>query len=269
VEPADPNKPASELNHHLAGYALIAIALLICLGESSPKRKIFHRVWPLLFIATGLFLALWSDREIWPRGNLSWAWLIQHDFEARQHKIFALLLLLIGVIEYARTGDRLSRFWRVWAFPFLALSGAGLLLLHDHSQGSGASSPEAQAYRVSWSRAPTQVVVQDHPTSGEVAPAHHHGTNGVQSTSDVPTVNGSDHEQHDKEISTPAQHHDHHMTASAMKVEREHLWFVMVGVAVAVFKFLRDGNFWKRPLAAFVWPGFMSVLGLLLVVYKE
>ena len=149
VAEQDPNKPASELNHHLAGYALIAIGALVIAGYSSEKLRPLQLVWPLLFVAAGLFLAAWSDAEIWPRGNLSWRFLIHHDPEARLHKIYALLLILIGIIEYLRARGKLNRFWRTWAFPLLALVGAGLLLFHDHGQTSGASSPEARQYMVS------------------------------------------------------------------------------------------------------------------------
>ena len=124
VTEQDPNKPASELNHHLAGYALIAIGALVIAGYSADRFRPLQLIWPFLFVAAGLFLAAWSDAEIWPRGNLSWRFLIHHDLEARQHKIYALLLILIGIIEYLRARSKLNRFWRSWAFPLLALAGA-------------------------------------------------------------------------------------------------------------------------------------------------
>src|SRR6478752_473009 len=168
VAEQDPNKPASELNHHLAGYALIAIGALVIAGYSSEKLRPLQLVWPLLFVAAGLFLAAWSDAEIWPRGNLSWRFLIHHDPEARLHKIYALLLILIGIIEYLRARSKLNRFWRSWAFPLLALIGAGLLLFHDHGQSSGASSPEAREYMVS------QEVATRVETSPDPMPGMHH-----------------------------------------------------------------------------------------------
>ena len=169
VTEQDPNKPASELNHHLAGYALIAIGALVIAGYSSEKFRPLHLIWPFLFVAAGLFLAAWSDAEIWPRGNLSWRFLIHHDLEARQHKIYALLLILIGIIEYLRARSKLNRFWRSWAFPLLALVGAVLLLFHDHGQASGASSPEARHYMVSEEVA-TRVEASPDPMPG----MHHH-----------------------------------------------------------------------------------------------
>ena len=112
VAEQDPNKPASELNHHLAGYALIAIGALVIAGYSSEKLRPLQLVWPLLFVAAGLFLAAWSDAEIWPRGNLSWRFLIHHDPEARLHKIYALLLRRgssIHGFRVGRTGRRRPR----------------------------------------------------------------------------------------------------------------------------------------------------------------
>ena len=98
----DPDIADSEFNHNCAGYILVAVALLMFAGESSRKLRFMQAAWPFLFVAAGLFLAVWSDKEIWPRGFLSWTWLLHHDAEARQHKIYGLLLLALGAIEYSR-----------------------------------------------------------------------------------------------------------------------------------------------------------------------
>src|SRR5438270_3682637 len=87
---ADPDKASSELNHHIAGLALLAIGVMVICGHRFKRLAFMQNLWPLLFIAAGIFLAVWSDSEIWPRGNLGWSWLIQHDAEARQHKIYAI-----------------------------------------------------------------------------------------------------------------------------------------------------------------------------------
>jgi hypothetical protein len=275
VEASDPNKPASELNHHLAGYALIGIALLVVLGESSEKLRFCRRIWPLLFIATGLFLAAWSDREMWPRGDLSWTWLIHHDFEARQHKIYAVLLILIGMFEYARAGNHLPKFWRTWAFPLLALFGASLLLFHDHTQASGASSPEAKAYRVSWLRGPTEAMKQEPAGSPAATDPPHQmnmtdaggATSGMERPMDHAMAGSDGHDG--MQMAGQTGGHHHHMTASDLRVESQHLWFVIVGVGIAVLKLLSDGDLWKRWFVPFLWPSFMGVLGVLLTVYTE
>src|SRR5262245_36648631 len=94
----DPNKEPSELNHHIAGCALIGVGLLVIASFSSAKLRFLQFTWPVLFILNGVFLAAWSDSEIWPRGNLSWRWLFHHDLEARQHKVFALILIALGIV---------------------------------------------------------------------------------------------------------------------------------------------------------------------------
>ncbi len=64
----DPDILDSEFNHRLAGYALFLISLLIIAGHASPRLAFLQYVWPLIFIAVGILLAVWSDKEMWPRG---------------------------------------------------------------------------------------------------------------------------------------------------------------------------------------------------------
>jgi len=127
---------------------MIEVSLLVMVSLILPEVKGYRYIWPCLLGAAGLFLAPWSVGEIWPRGNLNWMWLLHHDAEARQHKIYSSLLIAIGILEYTRIRRGLPRFWKTWASPLLAVVGAGMLLIHDHSSGSGAHSPEALAYRV-------------------------------------------------------------------------------------------------------------------------
>jgi hypothetical protein len=268
VTEQDPNKPASELNHHLAGYALIAIGAMVIAGYSSEKLRPLQLVWPFLFVAAGLFLAAWSDAEIWPRGSLSWSFLIHHDLEARQHKIYALLLILIGIIEYLRARAKLNRFWRIWAFPLLALFGAVLLLFHNHGEGSGASSPEARHYIVSG-----EVATRTDHSPNSMPGMHHHASKTDSSrvddqlgTSTSMEKGSNDMPGHD--ANNPSAH-AHEMSEGMLRVERQHLWFAVVGLAVALFKFLSDGTLSRRSPALHLWPGFVTLLGVLLVLYTE
>jgi len=260
----DPNGPSSEFNHHLVGYALVAMGLLVIAGKSAGKFQWLRYVWPLLFIAAGIFLATWSDAEIWPRGNLNWLWLIHHDAEARQHKIYALLLILMGIVEYLRARRTLSRFWANYAFPLLALCGVLLLFFHDHSGGSGASSPEANKYVVSWLATATTAQVAL-PTSDSEAPKH---------TMHDHTMSGGSVQQHAGmnapgiETNSTGTHH-HVMTAAMLKIEGQHMWFALVGFAVILFKFVDDRSKWRAPIIPFMWPGALVLLGVLLVFYTE
>lgn len=271
-EGQDPHKPASELNHHLAGYALIAIGLLVLASQSSNRLRPLQFVWPFLFVAAGVFLATWSDIEIWPRGNLSWMWLVHHDLEARQHKIFAILVIAMGLVEYLRVGAKLSRFWRIWGFPLLALVGVGLLLSHDHGGGSGASSPEARNYVVSWlAEGKTKADMPQAATPKDPVPAmHHHMTMTGGSPSletqqtPMPATAHEDTEMHQEEHG-----HQQHMTMSMLKIEREHMWFALIGAFVIIFKMIHDSSVWRRSVVPVLWPICIVVLGMLLVLYTE
>ena len=134
----DPNKAPSEFNHHLAGWALIGVGALVLASFLSPNLRALRYVWPSLFMLAGLFLALWSDSEIWPRGNLSWAWLVHHDWEAGQHKIYALLLIAIAVVEYLRG----------YAAPSIAFGVPGHSAFSPSSERHSSSSTITPAARV-------------------------------------------------------------------------------------------------------------------------
>jgi hypothetical protein len=267
----DPNKAPSEFNHHIAGWALIGVGFLVFTSFLSPNLRSLRYFWPTLFLLAGLFLALWSDAEIWPRGNLSWAWLLHHDQEAGQHKIYALLLITIGIVEYLRTFGCLNRFWSVWSFPVLAMVGAGFLLVHDHTASSGASLPEARAYLVDpaldpdgYPRAPHEsdpMPRMDHSMMALGYSGMHMDFSNMDHSTPIGNEPGL--------TNTPFPGHHHHMTPSMLLVEREHFWFMMVGLSVIVFKFVSDGEFWRRRFIPYFWPSGMVLLGILLVLYRE
>lgn len=239
-------RAASELNHHIAGLALILIALLIFAGMV-PRFRSVRYAWPVLFIGLALFLAAWSDAEIWPRGNLSWSWLIHHDAEARQHKIYALLLLGLGVVEFLRARGTLNRTWQRWAFPVLAIGGVALLTMHAHGGTSGIAPPSS----------PSLAVAAEVPQPSMSAHHHHDGHMSMAEPA-IPA-----HEDH-----AASAHAGHVMDASMIKVKREHLWMTVVGLALALFKFLADSPRSRRILHV-AWPTAMACLGLLLVFYRE
>lgn len=273
----DPNKGPSELNHHIAGLALIAISLLQLASLRLPARGIYRYLWPVLFVVAGIFLALWSDGEIWPRGNLNWSFLLHHDAEARQHKIYSILLIGIGILEYVRVRHSLPRFWKTWGFPLLAVIGASLLLIHDHTAASGARSPEAQRYLVNPAldvdgsvRKPSASKTDGVTTEEQTEYMHRVAENAGMPMAHDDSMS-MDHSQMAMEPpshSASAEHH-HLMTASMLLVEREHLWFVIVGLAIALFKFLSDGEFFRNRIMPYMSPGCMLLLGFLLVVYRE
>lgn len=274
----DPDKGPSEFNHHMAGYALIAVGSLVIVSQVFPRFGALRFVWPALFLTAGVFLAAWSDAEIWPRGNLVWGWLLHHDPEARQHKIFAILLMAIGLLEFLRARASLPTRWRIWAFPVLALAGAGLLLAHDHSRDSGVRSPEVRAYLVNPALGP----------DGSASPG-----GGVGLTTPMPPdprLVGSEHASNIRPLDDATMNMDHsamkmgigipndddpppmphsHMTPAMRQVENQHFWFVIVGFAIAVFKLIDDSKRWRHPFVSQGWPSCIVVLGILLAFYRE
>jgi copper resistance protein D len=139
--PEDPAKAAkrladkkeSEFNHHLAGL-LVAIAGVFILAEGwLAKRWPGARyVWPMCFVAAGLFLLVFSDTEIWPFGPQSPWYAITHNLEDLQHKTFAVILLALGYVEFQRARGKWKSPWAAWFFPAVAFAGAILLLFHIH-----------------------------------------------------------------------------------------------------------------------------------------
>jgi len=59
------------------------------------------------------------------------------------------------------------------------------------------------------------------------------------------------------------------MTPSMLHVAKQHMWFTLVGLAIALFKFIDDASFWRKRFVPYLWPGGMLVLGSLLVLYTE
>ena len=125
------DKRESELNHHIAGF-LVALAGLFLLLEhrSLPFSSRFRVLWPACFLAGGLFLFVFSDTEIWPFGSQTLWYAVTHDAEDLQHKLFALILFAVGVVEYQRVRGRCNT---PWVFSIAGIAGAVLLLFHSHS----------------------------------------------------------------------------------------------------------------------------------------
>jgi putative copper resistance protein D len=129
-------KRESEFNHHLAGLLVLLAGLLILADGSLRQRWTLARhVWPICFLVSGLFLLIFSDTELWPFASQSWYFGLTHHMEVLQHKIFAVLLLVLGVIELQRVRGNLRAKWWGWVFPLAASIGSVMLLFHDHQAG--------------------------------------------------------------------------------------------------------------------------------------
>jgi hypothetical protein len=141
------DRQGSEFNHHLAGFFVALGAVFILFHDRLTKRwRAVKYVWPASFLLSGLFVLVWSDTELWPFGNRQWLDTIANDSEVLQHKVFALLLLAVGIVEWQRTRGALRAAWSGWVFPTLAVGGSILLLFHQHEGGMhGADHMERMA----------------------------------------------------------------------------------------------------------------------------
>jgi hypothetical protein len=141
------DKRESEFNHHLAGAFIFLAGILILAQERLiPKWSAVRYAWPFCFLISGLFVLVFSDTEIWPWGKQTWYYALSHEPEDLQHKLFALILLVLALVEFQRLRARWKSDWLPWAFPALSLAGAVLLLFHSHAAGMhGPDSMQAMA----------------------------------------------------------------------------------------------------------------------------
>jgi len=63
------DKQESEFNHRLVGSFVIVAGIFIFLESYLATRwSLMRYVWPMCFVAAGLFVLVFSDTEIWPFG---------------------------------------------------------------------------------------------------------------------------------------------------------------------------------------------------------
>ena len=88
---------------------------------------------PAAMLLGSVILLVGSDHEAWPIGSLSFAQTFSgHDAEIIQHKIYGLLLFLVGTIEAFRRTRRISA--GLWSalLPLFAIVGGLMLFGHSH-----------------------------------------------------------------------------------------------------------------------------------------
>jgi len=124
----------SEFNHHLAGL----FVLLMGCAELSQALHLPSLLWARLLLPAAMLLGsvillVGSDHEAWPIGSLSFAQTFSgHDPEIIQHKIYGLLLFLVGTVEAVRRIRRISD--GLWSalLPLFAIVASLMLFGHSH-----------------------------------------------------------------------------------------------------------------------------------------
>lgn len=124
----------SEFNHHLAGL----FVLLIGFSEMAQAVRAQSLGWarmllPAALLGAAAFLLIWSDHEAWPIGSMGFAQTFSgNDHEILQHKIYGLLSLTIGLIEWYRRLDRVRHAGWLVPLPLFAMIGGLMLFTHSH-----------------------------------------------------------------------------------------------------------------------------------------
>jgi putative copper resistance protein D len=124
----------SEFNHALAGMGVILVGLSEWRTAMGWQALAWVRwLLPASLIGSGIFLLIWSDHEAWPIG--SWTLtetLSGKDPEMLQHKIFGILALGVGTVEwFLRAKNFFHLYWRA-LLPGFALVGGLMLFMHMH-----------------------------------------------------------------------------------------------------------------------------------------
>ncbi len=130
----------SERNHHIAGLLVV----LMGLAELGHALRLTWSHWsrlllPAAMIGTGLFLLVWSDHEAWPIGSLSFMQtFFGEDLEILQHKVYGVLALGVGAIEFIRRAGLVRH--AGWSAPLALMALIGGWMLFGHSHGDHPSA---------------------------------------------------------------------------------------------------------------------------------
>lgn len=120
----------SEFNHHMAGAFVLTMGLLATLERGVGLRWARH--WPLVLLGLGAFMFVRNDPRAWPLGPAGfWESLVLPD--VLQHRLAVLIVVALGVFEWAVRTGRLRRPGFRLVFPVLAAAGGAMLLTHSHA----------------------------------------------------------------------------------------------------------------------------------------
>ncbi|MGE0488242.1 MAG: DUF2231 domain-containing protein [Vulcanimicrobiota bacterium] len=122
----------SEMMHHIFGWLVLGLALWLAyqLAELPHVEKV-RAMGPVILIAGGIFLMIFSDFDAWPLSNEKPI----TDAEVLAHKLIATLMMLIGMgtsLVRKRSDVDVSQL-QAHLVAVLALAGGGILMTHVHT----------------------------------------------------------------------------------------------------------------------------------------
>jgi uncharacterized membrane protein len=122
----------SNYMHHVFGWMVLILAGMLLVDMISPQAsERLRRVGPLLLLAGGIFLMIYSDTDSWPLS----AQRPITDKEVLMHKTYAVLMLFFGLRGLWRRRGRAAPSRQVQGrmMAVFALVGGALLFTHVHS----------------------------------------------------------------------------------------------------------------------------------------
>jgi putative copper resistance protein D len=127
----------SEYNHQWAGLIVLAAGVFACCANLAGRRwpRNWFRNWPLLFIGLAVFIVLRADPDAWPLG-LRGFWRSFAEPEVLEHRVFAVLITVFAIFEWAVETGRLKSRRAAMVFPALCALGGAILMTHSHGLGA-------------------------------------------------------------------------------------------------------------------------------------
>lgn len=120
----------SNFSHNVAGLILLGTSLITLASVVARRRWAWAQSIGFVALAAFIYLRAAANEGTWPFGTVR---LWHLDTEGLQHRLAAVLVLALGMVEWRARGVRGSRTWLPYVVPALAAGGAILLLSHSHA----------------------------------------------------------------------------------------------------------------------------------------
>ena len=143
VEPESHHETTAwlEFNHHLGGMVVLVLAGLAWLEMLEVRPTAVIRLcWPSCLILIGLYNVILSDKFAWPIGPSGLVDSLSKP-EVLQHKVLAVSVVTLGLIELLRRLELMTHIAWLYLFYGLAILPGAILLVHDIS-----AAPHAHAH---------------------------------------------------------------------------------------------------------------------------
>ena len=120
-----------EFNHHVGGIVVLVLAGLTWLEVLGIRPAGVVRLgWPSCLILIGVYNVILSDRFAWPIGPSGLVESLSNP-EVLQHKVLAVMVLTLGLIDLLRRLELVTHTAWLYLFYGLAMLTGGILLGHD------------------------------------------------------------------------------------------------------------------------------------------